>query len=374
MDQIEKAINMALDADPDADRRVKDYFDRKADKSRPANITTDQPKGWRSFDDVEKRTQHFLLPGIPDNNITLLVSDGGVGKGFLSCHLAAAISTGSATIFDEPETVRESGRVILINTEDSDECINRQRLEQAGANLSMIDTREENAPIPTIDDILARISETKPKLVIMDPLQSFIPKGMEMGKRNDMRKTITPLQIAAAEDNCAIVIIMHTNKTFGASGRKRLSDSSDLWDIARSVFILGETRDEERTKYISHEKSNYGVQLPTVLYRINEYGLCKVGETDKKDYDFISEQNKHAGGRPPVRREDAKDFIARVLQADPQGVSAKQLAFITEQNGIGKSTYERARREMVKANQIEVRQNGRGKDYNPIYLWNYDET
>ena len=47
--------------------------------------------GWRSFADVTPREQPFLLPGIPENNITLFVSDGGTGKGFLSCHLAAAI-------------------------------------------------------------------------------------------------------------------------------------------------------------------------------------------------------------------------------------------------------------------------------------------
>lgn len=326
--------------------------------------------GWRSFADVKPRKQPFLLPGIPENNITLFVSDGGTGKGFLSCHLAAAISTGSATILDNEPVKRDPERVILINTEDSDDCVIVQRLIDAGADLSLIDTREENAPVPTIFSVIARMGQIAPKLVILDPLQSFVPKGTKMGNRNEMRKVMEPLQQAANLYKCAIVIIMHTNKTFGTSGRGRVADSSDMWDIARSVFIMGETYDGQYTKYLSHEKNNYGKQMPTILYRIDDAGIYKVGETDKKDHDFVSEHNKKAGGRPPARREEAKEFIVNALQDAKEGMTGKQLSFLADQNGISQSTYARARRELVENDIVNVTGSGRGKDVAFTYKLN----
>ena len=334
------------------------------------NHETIKLPGWRSFADVTPKKQPFLLPGIPENNITLFVSDGGTGKGFLSCHLAAAISTGSATIFDNEPVKRDPQRVILVNTEDSADCVIAQRLIDAGADMALIDTREENAPIPVIGSIIARMSQIRPKLVILDPLQSFVPKGVKMGNRNEMRKIMEPLQQAASVYQCAIVIIMHTNKTFGASGRSRIADSSDMWDIARSVFIMGDTRDGEFTKYLSHEKNNYGKQLSTLLYRIDDFGIYKVGETDKKDYDFVSEHNRRSSGRPPARRDEARDVILKALHENRNGMSGKELYLIADQNGISKSTYERARRELVSDNVVNVASFGQGGELTFRYKLN----
>lgn len=49
------------------------------------------------------------------------------------------------------------------------------------------------------------------------------------------------------------IIIVHTNKQVGLWGRKRIADSADIWDIARSVLIAGEANDGLR--YISQEKA-----------------------------------------------------------------------------------------------------------------------
>ncbi|MFR5991320.1 MAG: hypothetical protein ACLUGP_13515 [Faecalibacterium prausnitzii] len=48
---------------------------------------------------------------------------------------------------------------------------------------------------------------------------------------------------------------MHTNKRANVSGRARLADSSDIWDIARSVLMMGRDKNSEKL-YLSHEKSS----------------------------------------------------------------------------------------------------------------------
>lgn len=322
---------------------------------------------WLPFTEIKAKEQRFLFPGIPWNNITLIVSDGGLGKSFISANLAAAVSTGTASIFGHNGLERPA-RVILINAEDSNESVNVKRLMQAKAYMTLIETADETQATPTIEEIAYRIEEVRPHLVILDPLQSFVPEKAAMERRNVMRKIIEPLQKAAASCNCAVVIVMHTNKRFGASGRARVADSADMWDIARSVFIIGDTHDGENTRYISHEKSNYGRQLPTILYQIDDNGLRKVGESDLKDYDYIHEQYKQPGGRPPAQRSDAERIILEALEfAKDNELTGKQLAAIAEDNGISDRTFKRAKNHLVETEQVDRRRFGQGKAHTIIY-------
>ena len=51
------------------------------------------------------------------------------------------------------------------------------------------------------------------------------------------------------------LIVCHTNKKNDVSARGRISDSSDIWDIARNVFIVGHTGEDD-IRYLSHDKCN----------------------------------------------------------------------------------------------------------------------
>ncbi len=326
---------------------------------------------------IEPQKASFLVPGIPSDNITLIVGDGGIGKGFLACHLAAAVSTGGYCIFDDTEAhipERQPGFVLYLNAEDSFSRITFSRLISAGADRLRIVTANEDKPVPTVDDIIKTIGQYPTRLAIIDPLQSFIPEGAAMERRNVMRKIMQPLQRASAANNCAIVVIMHTNKRAGAYGRNRVADSADMWDIARSVFILGEVGDEQKTKYISHEKSSYGERLPTQLFRIEESNhgvkVIRCGETTKSDRDFVLERDKHPGGRPAVYRDEAQNFILDMLARAGGSMDGKQLALIAEQNDIKKRTFERARAALNEDGRIEIIHTGHGKDFAAIYKLN----
>lgn len=322
---------------------------------------------------IEEKEASFLLPGIPSDNITLLVGDGGVGKGLMSCHLAAAITTGRYCCLDSvqdhiPE--REAARVILINAEDSFSRVVKQRLTDAQADHSRIITADEDKPVPTIEEVIEAIKAYRPRLAILDPLQSFVPEGAAMERRNVMRKFMQPLQQTAAAYECAILIVMHTNKRTGASGRYRVADSADLWDIARSVFIMGAVNDEENTVYISHEKSNYGKPLKTQLCRIDEAGLYWVGETSKKDHDFVQERDRHSGGRPATQRAEAVQIIIDEIKRKDGVMSNKDLTMIAEQNDISAKTLRNARTELVNSGQLTVEHSGQGKDHKTLYKLN----
>ena len=56
------------------------------------------------------------------------------------------------------------------------------------------------------------LKRLNPKLVIIDPIQRYIPDGKSMDKANDVRSALSPIRDLAEKYNCTIIIIMHRNK------------------------------------------------------------------------------------------------------------------------------------------------------------------
>lgn len=331
---------------------------------------------WVSADNIEPKEAHFLRAGIPANNITVIGGDGGAGKGFFECNLTAAVTRGRKSILDEDiENVfdgkqYEPQRVLLLNTEDSFAHVMHKRLTSAGADLSLVTTINPKGEESILLDrkLIEAIHQIKPALVILDPLQAFVPKGYAMERRNEMRQLLAPLQKCAEEMSVAFLIVMHTNKRMGAYGRMRLADSADMWDIARSVFIMGNCNDEEKTRYISHEKSSYSEAIPTALCKIGPEGLYRVGSTEKKDYDYGRERDKHSGGRPSAKMDEAKDLIMNILLQQPGWkADAKTINSIAKSNDVTADTCARARKALQDEEKIEQIHEGSGKDYKVLY-------
>ena len=211
----------------------------------------------------------------------------------------------------EDFAVREPGKVLFFSSEDSPEYTLKSRLIKAGANLKNIFTislkDERFAEIKFNSDLLEQlIAYHKSDLVIFDPIQSFIPPDIQMGQRNAMRSCLNPLIGLGEKYGTTFLVIVHANKQSGVYGRKRIADSADIWDIARSVMMIGNTA-EQGIRYISHEKSNYGMTSDSVLFSINDGKIETKGYTTKKDREFVSESVYNVKQAPA--KEAAKEFI-----------------------------------------------------------------
>lgn len=318
---------------------------------------------------VEKKAAEWLIPGyIPKGQITLIAGDGGSGKGFLWCDIAAAVSTGRASVLDKvnpftSDEVRPAQKVLYFSSEDSTQVVIKQRLEDAGANMDNIITVGIDSPdFPSIrfasPELKTIIETTRPALVIFDPLQSFLADGTMMNQRHSMRTNLNPLVEYGERFGCTFIIIMHTNKLSGVWGRKRLADSADVWDIARSVFLVGYTG-EEKDRYISHEKSNYGEQLDTVLYRITDGAIEYLCTSDKKDRDFILAA-PGSGGVSDQRRE-AADYILAYLRDEPEGKApAKDIDDACKACGYTQGAVRYAKSSLKEAGKIRISNKGFG--------------
>ena len=325
----------------------------------------------KTMNDFEEKEPEWLIPGwIPKYQITVMVGDGGSGKTSVWCHIAARLSSGKFTVFErELQSAGVDGpapvKIMFFSSEDSVEYTLKGRLVKNDVtigNVVTIDLKDDRFyEIKFNSELLSKLVETrKPELVIFDPLQSFIPKEVKMGQRNEMRYCLNPLIGMGEKYKTTFLIIMHTNKQSGLYGRKRMADSSDVWDIARSVIMLGET-DQKGIRYITHEKSNYGLLQKTILFELEDGKPEFRGYSDKHDREFITEHDYTMRIKPAS--ESAKEFILEYLEDGEK--EAEDLKESAKANGISEVTLNRVRGDLKKEGAIDRYKKPGGK----IWFW-----
>ena len=332
-----------------------------------------------TLDEFEEREKHWLIPGyIPEGCVTLLCSDGGIGKTTIWCDTLAAFTQGRITIFDKaleiPEEFIGTKRTVMyFSKEDPTEEILKGKLRKAGADQTKI--RCFGLDDPRLSKIwygsllLDKLVEKyKPDIVVFDTLQAFLPEGVDMAKRKDMRDALNPLNALGAKYGTAFLMIMHTNKS-NTSGRQRMADSSDIWDLGRSALMAGRTKDEG-IMYLSHEKSNYGELQKTILFSLSDNGVEFRGTSRRKDRDYMADSISSPA--PSPKMDEAKDFILENIE---DGMEVKELEQMAKAAGITMETLRNARAVLTKDKRIKIKPVGFGKDKKwLLYTVNENET
>lgn len=321
--------------------------------------TVKKPPALSLARDVEVKEPEWLIPGyIPRYGITTLAADGGTGKSFVLCDLAAAVTTGRWPFFFQDHDFLEGlkpEKVLFFSAEDSWEYVLGKRLQDSGANLELIKYLSPADPnfinLNLNGELLEEIlSQEMPGLVMFDPIQSFIPENVRMGERNAMRKCVTPLIGYGEKYKTTFIIVAHTNKQGGVYGRKRIADSADIWDSSRSVLMLGETPERD-VRYLTHEKSNWGRLEKTALYTLENGIPVFKTYTGKKDRDYIvaaSTENRYA----PALKE-AKAFIMDTLREQKQ-MEVSELDELAAACGISKNSMRNAKAELKREKEIHM--------------------
>lgn len=353
-EERQRAIDLIAEAE--AERRVgnKVVFDK--DRFR----ISEQPKGFslEKASDVIIKSPEWLLPElIPRYGITTIAGEGGVGKTSIWCEIVASITSGrnSFLLGERFPFTSPPENVLVLSAEDSWSYVLRSRLEANGADLDRISflspEDERFVDLNFNGDLLKGIIETnRPSVIIFDPLQAFVPANLKMGDRNAMRKCFSPLIGYGEQYKVTSIIIAHANKQSGVWGRKRIADSSDIWDASRSVLMVGTTPDEG-IRYISQEKSNYGRLSDTVLFSLD--GCVPVFKcyTNKKDKDFIQEDSRRRNIKPIV--EDAKEVIIDILREHKQ-LEVSEFDGLVKACGISAHSLKDAKAELRKEGIIKV--------------------
>lgn len=323
---------------------------------------------FKTLGDFEEEEATWLVPGwIPEGQITLMAADGGIGKTTLWCNIIAAISSGRRCILDPPEHTREPQRVAFLTTEDSVRKKLRKKLRLAGANMNNIITpdflADKSGALRDLKfgrpEMGKFVRHFRPALCVFDPVQGFIPPDINMGSRNAMRDCMAPLISLGEETGTTFLVVCHTNKRPKASGRDRIADSADLWDVSRSVLMAGYTEDQG-VRYLSNEKNNYEQLQETLLFTIDEDGQAKAeGTTWKRDREYAQEA---AASTAAPKREDCKEWLQQALIEAGGAMPSKDLEGKAKLAGYSYITLRRAKDELKKAGAVKFFQTGGTKD------------
>lgn len=324
---------------------------------------------FHTLDGFSEEEAEWLVPGwIPKGQITLMAADGGIGKTTIWCNIVAALSSGKPCILDPPGgVIRPPYKVAFLTTEDSVRKKLKRKLRLAGANEHNIITpdflEDKSGLLRALkfgtDELERFVRYFKPALCVFDPVQGFIPPDINMGNRNAMRDCMAPLISLGEECNTTFLVICHTNKRKGASGRDRIADSADLWDISRSVIMAGYT-DAQGIRYLSNEKNNYSALQETLLFTIDPDGQAQAtGTTWKRDREYMQDV---AAQTTSNKRENCKEFILDALELAGGKMESQELEDQLKENDFAVRTWKRARAELKDEGLINTTATGFGKN------------
>ena len=224
--------------------------------------------------------------------------------------LIALLSNGEHLPFSDTKV---SGISIYQNAEDDISDTIKPRLEWHKANckkICFIDSKDTPLFMDN-DNIEKAIRETGAKLLVLDPIQSFIGNNVDMNRANSIRPLMTKLKDTAQKTGCAIVLIGHLNKNNGGKANYRGLGSIDITAASRSVLLIGKDPDNPQNRYLVQQKNNLAPIGETLLFRLMHDGVRWIGKSDVTADEILG------GGSKRTKTDDVIDLILDMLEDGP---------------------------------------------------------
>jgi len=181
------------------------------------------------------------------------------------------------------------------------------------------------------------------KLLILDPMSSYIGESCSMNNANETRAEFNHLIAVAKDTGCAIVIIAHMNKMRDTNPLYRTNGSIDIAGAARSILAITRTANSANPaeRYLVQVKSNLAPMGSAILFEVADKGVNFLDELEMTAEDAFAATAPRMG-RPNDREEAATAFIRSLLDGGRQLASDCEAKL--EGAGFKKSTYKKAKK------------------------------
>ena len=284
-------------------------------------------------------------PYIPFGKLTLLQGDPGDGKSKFMLSLAALLSKGELLPFTDEEERLEPMAVIYQSTEDDKDDTIVPRFNSADGNGENLIFINEDKKHLTFGDnrIREAVEKYKAKLLILDPLSSYLGEDSSMNSANEMRAELNNLIDLAKDSGCAIVIVAHMNKAKDFSPLYRNNGSIDIPAAARSVLAITKTPNKENPaeRYLVQVKANLAPMGSAIKFEVCDKGVKFIDEIELTAEQAFSVYSPSVG-RPSDVSASAEKFIRELLSGGR--MSASECEEKLREAGFKKSTYKKAKR------------------------------
>lgn len=299
----------------------------------------------KASDITPKEVRWLWYPYIPFGKVTLLQGDPGDGKSKLMLSLVALLSKGEPLPFADEDESGEPMTIIYQTTEDDADDTVVPRFNSAGGDGErLIFIKEDEKSLTFGDDrIREAVERCNAKLLILDPMSSYIGGECSLNNANETRAEFNHLIAVAKDTGCAIVIIAHMNKAKDTSPLYRTNGSIDIAGAARSILAVTRTANKQNPaeRYLVQVKSNLAPMGSAILFEVADKGVNFLDELELSAEDAFSASAPRMG-RPNDREEAATDFI-RSLLSDGRRLASDCEAKL-EAAGFKKSTYKKSKK------------------------------
>lgn len=295
--------------------------------------------------EIEPRDVRWLwYPYIPFGKVTIVQGDPGEGKSTFVLNLAAMLTRGKPLPFRNEES--EPMNVIYQNTEDDAEDTVIPRFIEADGDVNRIFFIDESDKALSFSDgrIGETIRKTGAKLIIFDPLTSYIGGDISINLANEVRTRMNYLIDVAKETGCAVIIVGHMNKMSGVKAMYRSLGSIDVVGSARSCLLIGTAEDNPNNRIMAVQKSNLAEKGKAIEFAIDCGKVTFLRQLDMTADELVNNFSSSAGHRSNTKTEKAKEVLVEMLSdgAKPQQEVMDKMSSL----GISKRTAENAKAEL----------------------------
>jgi hypothetical protein len=279
--------------------------------------------------------------------LAMLSGDPDSGKTFIALAIAAALSNGQIPASGETCTPVST---LYLSQENAAEYVIKPRFDALGGNSNRFhllrgsvqgtgaDTARAGITLKDIALLDQAIAHTHAKLIVIDPIQSYLGADVDAHKSNETRPVMDGL-IALAERNDACgLIVRHLSKASGGRAIHRGLGSIDLTGAVRMEMIAGSAPGCPNDRALVQIKNNVGPRAESLGYEIvGEEMNAKLEWRGKSQLtaDDLLAPDASAGGKSDTA--EAADFLLEQLMRGPK--AQKELA---TQGGFSERTLQRA--------------------------------
>ncbi len=222
--------------------------------------------------------------GIVPGSLVLLAGQPGIGKSTLVMQIASKI---------------KEDFVLYVSGEETKEQV-KGRLDRLKCDSKNIKFSSDIV----IENIIATIEKTLPKLVIIDSIQTIYSSEIEngLGSVNQIKACTAKILEVSKRLNIPVLIIGHITKDGNIGGPKTLEHMVD-------VVLYFESQKYKNYRILRSVKNRFGSTNEIGLFEMNEDGLSEV--TNPMEI-FMDNENKEKGTITTCIQEGTRPFLIEV--------------------------------------------------------------
>ena len=188
-----------------------------------------------------------------------------------------------------------------------------------------------------------RLRRTGAKLIIFDPLASYIGAEVSLNQANEVRSQMNYLIDIAKETGCAVIVVAHMNKMSGAKAMYRTSGSIDIVASARSCLLIGTSPDDQSRRIMAVQKSNLAEKGKAIEFCFEDSKVDFLRQLDMTADELVNSFSP-GSSRKKTKRETAKEVLLEMLTEGP--MAQRDVMDAMDELNISPRTVDDAKREL----------------------------